>query len=328
MLYKESKEYLLDKLKAAGLKSKPYTTQKALEKSQESHIGAVLFESETLLRNGSKTRYRDQEGAQKKRRKVFDRALAFTVIIGDYRKWGIDEQTDFSNLRPEDYPVLSDLYDIIEEAYQNYEHEENLKLYPPEMLRDLLLGLHSMCKGADARFFNGPTNISSARFLVFCMKGLDNVAQNLRDALLFTILSYLSDQLLTAGNTVAAIDELYLWLSNPTAVTYIRNCLKRVRKKESSLILASQNLEDFDQPGVRELTRPLFAIPTHQFLFNPGSVDGRFYMDNLQLEPFEYELVCQVRQGNCLYKCGKERYLLRVIAPKHKAELFGTAGGR
>ena len=78
MLYKESKEYLLDKLKAAGLKSKPYTTQKALEKSQESHIGAVLFESETLLRNGSKTRYRDQEGAQKKRRKVFDRALAFT----------------------------------------------------------------------------------------------------------------------------------------------------------------------------------------------------------------------------------------------------------
>ena len=43
MLYKESKEYLLDKLKAAGLKSTPYTTQKALEKSQESHIGAVLF---------------------------------------------------------------------------------------------------------------------------------------------------------------------------------------------------------------------------------------------------------------------------------------------
>ena len=48
MLYKQSKEYLLEKLKAAGLKSKPYTTQKGLEKSQESHIGAVLFESETL----------------------------------------------------------------------------------------------------------------------------------------------------------------------------------------------------------------------------------------------------------------------------------------
>ena len=110
-------------------------------------------------------------------------------------------------------------------------------------------------------------------------------------------------------------------------MTYIRNCLKRVRKKESSLILASQNLEDFDQPGIRELTRPLFAIPTHQFLFNPGAIDGRFYMDNLQLERFEYDLVCQAQKGNCLYKCGKERYLLQVIAPKHKRALFGTAGG-
>lgn len=228
--------------------------------------------------------------------------------------------------RPFPYPILSNLYDTIEETYQNYEGER--ALYPREMLRDLLLGLHSMCKGADARFFNGHTNISSSRFLVFCVKGLDNVAQNLRDTLLFNILSYMSDQLLTAGNTVAAIDELYLWLSNPTAVTYIRNCLKRVRKKESALILASQNLEDFDQPGIRELTRPLFAIPTHQFLFNAGSVDKRFYMENLQLEPSEFELIRYPQRGVCLYKCGNERYLLEVHAPSYKEKLFGTAGGR
>lgn len=84
MLYSESKKYLLEKLVAAGLKSKPYTTEKTLEKSQESHIGAVLFESETISRNGSKTHYRDQEGAQKKRRKIFDRKLTFHVVIGDY----------------------------------------------------------------------------------------------------------------------------------------------------------------------------------------------------------------------------------------------------
>ena len=243
-----------------------------------------------------------------------------------YQKWGISDKTDFQRMGPTDYPILSDLYDTIEETYQNYDGE--MALYPREMLRDLLLGLHSMCKGADARFFNGHTNISSSRFLVFCVKGLDNVAQNLRDALLFNILSYMSDQLLTAGNTVAAIDELYLWLSNPTAVTYIRNSLKRVRKKESALILASQNLEDFDQPGIRELTRPLFAIPTHQFLFNAGSVDRKFYMENLQLEPSEFELIRYPQRGVCLYKCGNERYLLEVHAPPYKEKLFGTAGGR
>ena len=83
-LYTESKAYLLEKLKAAGLKSKPFTTIKGLEKSQESHVGAVIFEQETISRNGSKTLYKDQQGAQKKRRKVFNRNLTFTVTIGDY----------------------------------------------------------------------------------------------------------------------------------------------------------------------------------------------------------------------------------------------------
>ena len=111
-------------------------------------------------------------------------------------------------------------------------------------------------------------------------------------------------------------------------MTYIRNCLKRVRKKESALILASQNLEDFDQPGIRELTRPLFAIPTHQFLFYAGSVDRRFYMDNLQLEPSEFELIRDPHNGVCLFRCGRERNLLEVHAPAYKQDKFGSAGGR
>ena len=149
-----------------------------------------------------------------------------------------------------------------------------------------------------------------------------------KDAMLFNVLSYLSDKLLTEGGTVAALDELYIWLSSPTTVEYIRNTLKRVRKKDSSLIMASQNLEDFDIPDVRELMRPLFAIPTHQFIFNCGAVDKKFYMNNLQLEPSEYELIRHPQRGVCLYKCGVERFLLEVHAPKYKEELFGDAGGR
>ena len=243
-----------------------------------------------------------------------------------YKKWNITDHTDFASMRPEDYPILSDLYDAIQESYDHYEAADSL--YPREMLRDLLLGLHSMCRGTDARFFNGHTNIDRSKFLVFCVKGLDNMAENLRNTLLFSLLSYMSDQLLTLGNSVAAIDELYLWLSDPTVITYIRNALKRVRKKESALFLASQNLEDFTQPGIRELTRPLFSIPVHQFIFNGGNVDKKFFMDNLQLEESEYALIRDPQRGSCLYKCGNERYLLQVQAPEYKQALFGTAGGR
>lgn len=242
-----------------------------------------------------------------------------------YKKWGISEETDFRRLKPEDYPVLSDLYALINNELVNY---RNGSLYTRELLQEVLLGLHSLCVGADAPFFNGHTNISDDRFLVFGVGGVLTAAKSLRNALLFNVLAYMSDRLLTAGNTVAALDELYLWLSNPVAIEYIRNCLKRVRKRDSALMMASQNLEDFDQEGVREMTKPLFAIPPHQFLFNPGSIGRRFYMDMLQLDEAEFELIRRARRGECLYKCGAERYHLKVIAPDYKAVLFGTAGGK
>ena len=244
-----------------------------------------------------------------------------------YAKWGITSRTDFRKMKPQDYPILSDLYDLIEGEYKHYDGSQHL-LYSEAMLQEILLGLHSMCRGADAQFFNGHTNITSSRFLVFGVKGLLSAAKNVRNAMLFNILSFLSDKLLTEGNTVAALDELYIWLNNPTAIEYIRNCLKRVRKKESAMLLASQNLEDFDQEGVREMTKPLFSIPPHQFLFNAGSIDKRSYMDMLQLDEAEYNLIKFPQRGVCLFKCGNERYLLEVIAPEYKRKLFGSAGGR
>ena len=91
---------------------------------------------------------------------------------------------------------------------------------------------------------------------------------------------------------------------------------------------ASQNLNDFLLPGVAELTKPLFAIPTHQFLFHPGSIDKGMFMDHLQLEESEYALIRQARRWECLYRCGGERFFLQVEAPEYKKAIFGTGGGR
>lgn len=258
---------------------------------------------------------------------------AIEIMVGKlYAKWGISDSTNFAGLKPQDYPILSDLYKLIEQEYREYDGNCH-QFYTAELLQEILLGLHSMCQGAEAQFFNGHTNVTSSRFIVFGVKGLLQASKNVRGAMLFNILSYMSDRLLTIGNTTAALDELYVWLSDnvsvgTTIIEYIRNTLKRVRKKESNLIMASQNLEDFDREGIRELTKPLFAIPPHQFIFNCGSIDKRFYMDLLQLEEAEYNLIRFPQRGVCLFKCGNERYLLEVHAPAYKEALFGTAGGR
>lgn len=249
------------------------------------------------------------------------------MLLKLYARFDIDDLTDLDKLKPTDYPVMEDLYNLIEKEYMIFDSEKK-HLYTEETLQNICLGLHSMCKGAESKYFNGHTNIKDSEFLCFGVKGLMDTNKKLKDTLLFNILSYMSNQLLGKGNTAAAIDELYLFLSNLTAIEYIRNAMKRVRKKESSIVIASQNIEDFLLPKIKEFTKPLFSIPTHQFYFNPGNIEVQAFIDTLQLEMAEYDLFKYPARGSCLYRCGNERYLLQVIAAAGKDKLFGKAGGR
>jgi len=244
-----------------------------------------------------------------------------------YARFGITDSTDYSVKKTSDFPVMQDFYNLCEEEFMTYDKQRKY-LYTEETLQEVCLGIHSMCVGSESKYFNGHTNITDSNFLVFGVKGLMDTNRRLKDCMLFNILSFMSNELLGKGNTAASVDELYLFLSNMTTIEYLRNCMKRVRKKDSSVILASQNIEDFLIPSIREFTKPLFSIPTHQFLFNAGHINPKEYMDALQVEPSEFELIKYPERGTCLYRCGNERYLLQVIAPDYKAAIFGKAGGR
>ncbi len=249
------------------------------------------------------------------------------LLMKLYARFGITDSTDYSTKKPTDFPMMSDFYELCEEEFMTYDNKRKY-LYTEEMLQEVCLGIHSMCVGAESKYFNGHTNIVDDKFLCFGVKGLMDTNKRLKDAMLFNILSFMSNELLGKGNTAASIDELYLFLTNMTAIEYIRNAMKRVRKKDSAIILASQNIEDFLIPSIREFTKPLFSIPTHQFLFNAGQINPKDFMDALQVEQSEFELIKYPERRTCLYRCGNERYLLQVVAPDYKSALFGKAGGR
>ena len=244
-----------------------------------------------------------------------------------YESKGITEDIDFSELKHTDYPVLSDLYHLAEQELNQYE-ERRGNIYTRETVRDLCLKLKSICIGADSKFFNGHTNITSNRFICFGTKGITDADTAIRNAMLFNVLSFMSDALLSKGNTAAFIDELYLFLTNMTAIEYIRNAMKRVRKKGSAVIIASQNIEDFNRADVREMTKPMFAIPTHQFLFHPGNISKKEYMEMLRLDECLFDLISNPLRGVCVFRHGSEVYHLVVKAPQYKEDLFGSAGGK
>ena len=127
-----------------------------------------------------------------------------------YAQFGITGESDFGKLRSADYPVQRDLYDLsVKELRLCGEDDKNL--YTGETLRKICLGLHSMCVGSESKYFCGHTNIADDKFLCFGLKGLMDTNEKLRNAVLFNILSYMSNTLIGIGNTVAAIDELYLF---------------------------------------------------------------------------------------------------------------------
>ena len=244
-----------------------------------------------------------------------------------YDKFGITENEDLNNLAHNDYPILSDLYELVGNELNTYENGKG-NIYTRETVRDLCLKLKSICIGADSKYFNGHTNITTDKFITFGVKGMMESDQSIKNAMLFNILSYMSDALLTKGNTVAFIDELYLFLTNIVAIEYIRNAMKRVRKKDSAVVVASQNIEDFNRQDIKEMTKPLFAIPTHQFLFYPGNIAKQEYMDMLQLDECLFDLISYPVRGACVFRHGSEVYHLLVKTQKYKEALFGSVGGR
>lgn len=79
----KERNYLIDTLKTSGIKSQVYTNMKQLKQANAVHLGAVLRSGETFTRSGSKRKFADQEGRQKRRFKLWDRSTSFIVVIAD-----------------------------------------------------------------------------------------------------------------------------------------------------------------------------------------------------------------------------------------------------
>lgn len=102
------------------------------------------------------------------------------MLIKLYNRFGITDTTDYSLLKSTDYPTMSDFYDLCEKEYKTF--DGSIKpLYSEDILREVCLGLNSMCIGAESKYFNGYTNINDSEFLVFGVKGLMDTNKKLKD---------------------------------------------------------------------------------------------------------------------------------------------------
>lgn len=87
----KERNYIVETLKSSGIKSQVYTNMKKLKQGNEVHVGAVLRNGETFTRSGSKRKFVDQEGRQKRRVKLWDRNTSLHVVIADTSEENVEK---------------------------------------------------------------------------------------------------------------------------------------------------------------------------------------------------------------------------------------------
>jgi hypothetical protein len=253
------------------------------------------------------------------------KALLKECLIEIYAKFDIVWETDVSKLSTEDFPILSDLYELIESKAQSKKNKTDY-----ETLAALL---KDVAKGSDSFLWNGKTTINT-KSKVICLDthDLQNTDDRVKRTQYFNILTWAWEQMSfdRTEKVLLICDEAYLMIDPnvPQSLVFLRNVSKRARKYEAGIAIISHSLVDFLDPSVRMYGQPLLDMPSYKIIMG---CDGKDLDDITQLYNLtdnEYELVHSKKRGNALMMIGSKRLHVWFLVPDYKMELIGRGGGR
>ncbi len=141
---------------------------------------------------------------------------------------------------------------------------------------------------------------------------------------------------------LAPIDEGWLVLDSPAFAAQLREWLKTLRKKNASVVFATQSLADIETSSIAPAI--IESCPTRMFLPNERALEPqiariyeRFGLNDRQIEILsratpKRDYYCQSRRGNRLFDLGLGEVALAFTAASSKtdqtriAELFAAHG--
>jgi type IV secretory pathway VirB4 component len=185
-----------------------------------------------------------------------------------YESRGIDEMTDLSKLKPEDYPIFDDLYDTLLIDYQTAKGD-----YSKSNLRILINYISKFTTGGrNSHLWNGPSTLDvKENFTVFNFQSLlANKNNTVANAQMLLILKWLDNEIIKNRDynlkyhanrrIIVVIDEAHVFIDPkyPVALDFMYQLAKRIRKYNGMQIIITQNIKDF--VGTEEIARKSTAI--------------------------------------------------------------------
>ena len=194
---------------------------------------------------------------------------------------------------------------------------------------DLKQALRAYCVGGPyGRLLDAETEqLGSADVQAFEIEGL--VGTGAAPAVLSYLFHRIGDRL-DGRPTLLIIDEGWLALDDDAFAEQLREWLKTLRKKNASVIFATQSLSDIDGSAIAPAI--IESCPTRLFLPNERAVEPqitaiyrRFGLNDRQIEILaratpKRDYYCQSRRGNRLFELGLSDVGLALCAASSKSD--------
>ncbi len=240
-----------------------------------------------------------------------------SLVVEIYRRRGIDNNTDLSELKPEDYPIFDDLFNLVNEKIEK-ENDE----YFRQNLQIIQVYVQKFATGGrNAKLWNGPTSIETdENFVCFNFQSLlSNRNMSVASAQMLLVFKYLDNEILknkdfnekykTHRKIIVTVDEAHLFINPkfPVALDFMAQMAKRIRKYEGMQIVITQNVKDFIG-GSEETKRQASAVINASqysmiFSLSPNDITDLvgLYRNAGEINKDEQDTIVTAGRGTCFF---------------------------
>ncbi|MCG8539543.1 MAG: DUF87 domain-containing protein, partial [Clostridia bacterium] len=247
----------------------------------------------------------------------------FEIITNLYKEHKIDENTDFSELTPDDYFIAEDVYNKVVSIQEDMRGKRNIYTDKDlDMIESIRLVMWEMAHGSDKELLNGKTNIElNSDFIVFDIFDLQNADTAIKRTQYFNILSYAFERLTRDRfeRVLLIIDEAHILIDKDVidTVKQLRTFQKRVRKYSSALVLATQEVNDFMHKSVKEYGVAILNNATYKFLMGSDGENLEAVKKLYKLTDKEENILSQKETGVALLIAGNKRIKIDIQIPDY-----------
>ncbi len=257
--------------------------------------------------------------------------LINSLVLDAYLKKGIDGSTKFNKLKPKDYPIFSDLLEVVEEKISEERFDKDNLLLVKLYLQKFTTGRYSDIWNHSSTLEVNSSIINFNFQSLFANK--NNVIANAQMLLIFRFIEQEiinSKEQVKPLNTMIICDEAHLFIDSkyPIALDFFYQMNKRIRKYHGSFIPATQNISDWNgNIELKHKTSTILKNSQYLFIFKLSAPDMQDVIDVYKIgksfNKEEERIITTLGTGECFFIGSSEkRAVLKINTNDYMQKLF------